>query len=696
MKKGSGRLFIKKLRFVKKLPENSQSFLIVFAILVCLIAVTYLPAVHTIDLKVEQGAISHEISYCYQYQVKGLPWGDTVDRPTASNSVVKENDIILGPGHTQHHIIRTYGKGAYSHWGNTLYFAASDNSDPRTNGRVYQISSFRTWIPPMRFILGLCVILLVFVRFNLFCAVYGLRNVILRPKTLLLISYLLVITAFILIRLPWLLDFRLPFIQYDTQTYFESLRQAASGQFPIFDMRTPGYPMFLGLTLAICPRLMFVVTVQTGLSLASMLFFLYAIYSTSGWLVIFAAIAMVAHAVQPLLSSHDFFLLTESLFTSCFLFSFGFLLLGTRWQRSSLLSICSILVGYAILVRPAGIWLLGCLLLGVVYLAATRSKKINIFCLALPAPTMILALMVYNCLTFNNFSLSSIGNLTRFAITATFWEPDPAFSTSMNDAIRAIRSKISDEEKLVLAQSWDPSKLNPIYTKWTYYVCYHSPEINKVRNEICREHFLPHESINRIDQVYKVVAKKAVIEHPINAVKFVWTTMALFLADAKSYSTSLYSNVEVVAYQMYVEGTAKDQFIGREYSTFPLGSVLKEVETPQGKRIQIDSKRVIGRNLYERIFGLARTVFDAYMWKIAYYIGLMIGLWRVLKTHFQHWGSVVYVAINISLLAAGVVVALTTTITNRYPSPTRFIEVLTMGLLPLLWQQTDKLLRNKK
>jgi hypothetical protein len=50
-----------------------------------------------------------------------------------------ENGKLLGPPHQMHDVIRGKGMGAFSHWGNGLHFSTSDNSDPRTNGRVYRI-----------------------------------------------------------------------------------------------------------------------------------------------------------------------------------------------------------------------------------------------------------------------------------------------------------------------------------------------------------------------------------------------------------------------------------------------------------------------------------------------------------------------------------------------------------------------------
>ena len=49
-----------------------------------------------------------------------------------------ENGKELGPAHAAHVDIRAKGGGQFSHWNTTLYFSASDNSDPRTNGREYK------------------------------------------------------------------------------------------------------------------------------------------------------------------------------------------------------------------------------------------------------------------------------------------------------------------------------------------------------------------------------------------------------------------------------------------------------------------------------------------------------------------------------------------------------------------------------
>jgi hypothetical protein len=62
---------------------------------------------------------------------------DTRSAPTASRLRLYEDGVLLGPSHGPRAAIRSTGKGRYSHWSGTLYFASSDNTDPRTNGRSY-------------------------------------------------------------------------------------------------------------------------------------------------------------------------------------------------------------------------------------------------------------------------------------------------------------------------------------------------------------------------------------------------------------------------------------------------------------------------------------------------------------------------------------------------------------------------------
>lgn len=67
--------------------------------------------------------------------------GDTVLHPRRSALRIFEDDVELGPAHSAHDDIRNLGAGRFSHWSegptSWVYMSASDNSDPRYNGRRY-------------------------------------------------------------------------------------------------------------------------------------------------------------------------------------------------------------------------------------------------------------------------------------------------------------------------------------------------------------------------------------------------------------------------------------------------------------------------------------------------------------------------------------------------------------------------------
>jgi len=66
--------------------------------------------------------------------------GDSVSSATASLLMLLEDGRPAGQPHAVHENIRSQGAGNYSHWGDTLYFSATDCSDPRTNGRTYEVT----------------------------------------------------------------------------------------------------------------------------------------------------------------------------------------------------------------------------------------------------------------------------------------------------------------------------------------------------------------------------------------------------------------------------------------------------------------------------------------------------------------------------------------------------------------------------
>jgi hypothetical protein len=80
-------------------------------------------------------SVAPELGYAYTAPLSRT-WLETLaDRRTH----LTEDNRRLGPGQSLHDDVRYIGEGRFSVWGGALYFSASDNTDPRHNGRRYQL-----------------------------------------------------------------------------------------------------------------------------------------------------------------------------------------------------------------------------------------------------------------------------------------------------------------------------------------------------------------------------------------------------------------------------------------------------------------------------------------------------------------------------------------------------------------------------
>jgi pectate lyase len=83
---------------------------------------------------------TRESGYLFFVHLADLaPLGDTPESPTRSPFILCENGRPLGPAHTKFEDVRAFGQGRYAHWGGVLIFSASDNSDPNSNNRTYEL-----------------------------------------------------------------------------------------------------------------------------------------------------------------------------------------------------------------------------------------------------------------------------------------------------------------------------------------------------------------------------------------------------------------------------------------------------------------------------------------------------------------------------------------------------------------------------
>lgn len=95
------------------------------------------PPVVTYDGTVNVSNADPEGDFGYRITQDFDTLSDNLDNHRRSTLRIFEDGVEIGPAHTLHADIRAKGRGRFSHWKSSLYLSATDNSDPRTNGRTY-------------------------------------------------------------------------------------------------------------------------------------------------------------------------------------------------------------------------------------------------------------------------------------------------------------------------------------------------------------------------------------------------------------------------------------------------------------------------------------------------------------------------------------------------------------------------------
>ena len=125
----------------------------------CTVVLAWAASPPDIVLRVEPREIFSRGGHAFAWRIvipdyfpEALIAGDDLANPQSSPLQVYEQGRSIGPAHALHHEIEQAGSGRFSHWTTTLIFSASDNTDPRTNGRRYEA---RVPIAPPRFLVAI-------------------------------------------------------------------------------------------------------------------------------------------------------------------------------------------------------------------------------------------------------------------------------------------------------------------------------------------------------------------------------------------------------------------------------------------------------------------------------------------------------------------------------------------------------------
>lgn len=605
------------------------------------------------------------------------------DRQTPSLVQVLENgQPLFGLPNAEHSQIKMCGQGAFLYRDGYVYFSSSDNTSPLSNNRHYEISYPQSLDSRIAWFVYAITLLMFLVYWLLKLYLDGSRSLVklinLIDRYQLALSVIVILTAYFIPRCPWFFDYQVPLLAYDSASYFVPIKAYLSGATPLFDVRTIGYPAFILLTSTFSKSLTSVVVAQCFITLLSSLILLTAINRTSPAFTLLSGLAIASYVAQPMVVTNDFMLLTESLYGSVIVLIIAtlFITLKKRDGVVSSLSL-SIFIACAVLIRPSAIFLISLYLFVLVFMLINKYSYKRVLSLVLPMPLIILAYLSYNNYTLGKYSLSFLGNATLFAVTSYMWEPDPRFPPEINqNLISRFKAEITANDREIIENSWD---FNTFYSAVVPLIdkAFYAKDAAYVKETLIDYSKSNKATDPQADTLMGKIAIHAIKSHPGIYIKFFLMNFTAYFDDRTSWQIKFYRDMSWMLQNMYIDGLVNNDSI----------KTAVRIDRPVIGRNNIDisdkhkdvvvkpTPLVVLNGLFTTILA---DIYDNSIWTYLYFAVFVISIGLVISGKVSDPDLFILFAVSSIMFLSGVMYAAVTTITDRYPSPTRFIEVLSV------------------
>jgi hypothetical protein len=494
-------------------------------------------------------------------------------------------------------------------------------------------------------------------------------------------SAFLLLGVVVLTRLPFFLYYPVVGIASDSPSYVRLVDAARQGVWPHFIIRTPGYPLLIGLVTHFVDRWLAVIFAQCLLSLGAGLFLVYAVNRLCRWLTLPAALAMCGFLGGGQALVYDTGAISESLYASLLLVSTSGLILALARRKAGWFALASGAMAASILVRPSGAYLLVIYSLTLMFLFWNRFPLRALAAFLAPLPVILLALCAYNLFTLGNFTLSPYGEENLVGATILYWEPDPSLPDFVNQAMGDLpesyrKANISTDDLKIVRHSWDPALLYNIYLnsynplthneQWAFGTHFHHGDYLATRAYIRQACFV------------------AIRHHPNLYAKFVLVNMLMFF-ESIDLKFDFDAVLALRAKQNYASGSDREYNIdyAKEYRTAGPPPGVTITGSKSGANVVL-SLPVLHR-IQLKLQAWHQRLFERIVWVWAYFFAFLLSLAKLAGSRCRHLGAFLLTLLTLMALGSAAVVCLVETACDRYSYPTQFVYYLSVALLPLLW-----------
>jgi hypothetical protein len=387
---------------------------------------------------------------------------------------------------------------------------------------------------------------------------------------------LLIFIPFAIRHMVFFLYYPVPEFNRDSYGYWEPVLKMVNGEIPIFNIRTPGYPLFLYF-VNFFQSIKAILVVQSCLSIIAVFIIIILISKEYREILFPISLSLFIFINSPGVLSYDTAILSENLYTNLLLLSFTFLIIACKTNTIRYWYWLSITTGLLIITRPQGILVLPNILIVIIVLWRVLNFKI-IIAIALPVSIILVLILSYNFITIGRFVLTDLTFLNNLGPTITYVEPDNKYDYRINKCILEFNERFPKNQKEIIENTWNLKTLSKSFSCWDS--CFILvDQINVLQaNDSSGTYYKP-ENILKARKVINQIGKDSKRKHLDLYLKFVYNSFIRYNINLNQKSIFYYTAISNRAYWI---GNKKEMFAGK----------------PTNKLVEINFKEYekIGRN----------------------------------------------------------------------------------------------------
>lgn len=510
------------------------------------------------------------------------------------------------------------------------------------------------------------------------------------------------LVLFLLTRLPYLLYYSVDILSNDSASYIAAALSILSSVMPMFDIRTPGYPLFLALIWTFSKSFFAVSVLQIVFSFFTGILVIFLIDKIYKKFTVIFAIFLTAFMTSSYFLLFESALLTEGIFTNMLLICTALMMISIKVNKNMFWILFSASIALLILIRPAGLFFAGIMMLIFFYFIIKRYSLIKYASLIIPFSVIIISLCTYNYFTLDKFTITPFGEANLSGVTILFMETSDEYPGFVNSAVQQTLDSIPGKDKSYIRNYYGVTKLFNIFKN------------NFHRQMNFADNMMGDDSSKKymdVQPYMRMVSIDAIKKNPLIYLKFFACNFIYFFKnlgiELKYFDQLLYIYNKNVVRELFVKELDKkkwlqissDRSVNDKVKDFLEDEIIHQKELKYISSDQNDKpvfENTYLKSLYEYYESLYNFFLRNLIWYIGFFSMLILSVFLLFKTKFSNPDAFIAFLIFMIFLLKALLVSMVESSLERYSYTVEYTVYFSIPFLLILIQNLKIMkLKNK-